>query len=166
MPFRDLREWQAAMEAQGEVRTVNGADWDVELGTIVDQYQRRMGLPALLFDNIKGYPPGYRVLANTLTSTRRIALTLGLPLDSNEKAVIQAWRRYAREYPRIPPRTVADGPVNENIQKGRAVNLLSFPSPRWHEHDGNRYIGTGCLVIQKDPDTGWINIGHVSRGRS
>src|SRR5262245_34273373 len=99
MAFRDLREWLAAIEAGGDVRVVNGAHWDVELGTIVDQYQRRMGLPALLFDNIVDYPQGYRILANTLTSTRRIALTLGLPLESTEKALVQAWRRHGGDYP-------------------------------------------------------------------
>src|SRR5690606_12611153 len=31
--------------------------------------------------------------------------------------------------------------------------------PKWHEHDGCRYIGTGCVVIQKDPDSGWVNLG-------
>ena len=48
----DLREWIETMDAQGELRTARGVDWDVELGVIVDQYQRRMNLPALLFDEI------------------------------------------------------------------------------------------------------------------
>jgi 3-polyprenyl-4-hydroxybenzoate decarboxylase len=43
-----------------------------EIGTIVDLYQGKMGLPALLFDKIKGYPPGYRILANSY-SIKRIA---------------------------------------------------------------------------------------------
>jgi UbiD family decarboxylase len=34
-----------------------------------------------------------------------------------------------------------------------------FPTPKWHEHDGGRYIGTGDMVIIKDPDSGWINVG-------
>jgi 4-hydroxy-3-polyprenylbenzoate decarboxylase len=39
------------------------------------------------------------------------------------------------------------------------VNIQKIPTPRWHEHDGGYYIGTGCMVIMKDPDTGWINYG-------
>src|SRR5207253_9075832 len=136
-----------------------GVDSDVELGVIVDQYQRRMELPALLFDEIKGYPKGFRVLANTLTSTRRIALTLQLPIDTGKMELVQAWRKYAKEYPKIAPRCVSDGPVNENIRRGKDVDLTMFPAPKWHEHDGNRYIGTGCLVIQTDPDTNWVNVG-------
>ncbi|TAJ77563.1 UbiD family decarboxylase, partial [bacterium] len=38
-------------------------------------------------------------------------------------------------------------------------DLLSFPVPRWHELDGGRYIGTDDLVVTRDPDDGWINVG-------
>src|SRR5207253_14475 len=159
MTVQDLREWIALMESAGELRKVQGADSDIELGVIVDQFQRRMELPAVLFDEIKGYPKGFRVLANTLTSTRRIALTLRLPAESSKMELVQAWRKYAKQYPKIPPRWVSNGPVNENVRKGKDVDLTMFPAPKWHERDGNRYIGTGCLVIQKDPDTNWVNVG-------
>jgi 4-hydroxy-3-polyprenylbenzoate decarboxylase len=36
---------------------------------------------------------------------------------------------------------------------------LKFPTPRWHEEDGGRYIGTGCMVIMEDPDGEWVNAG-------
>ncbi|MDR7421417.1 MAG: UbiD family decarboxylase [Armatimonadota bacterium] len=157
--YTDLRGWLALVDGLGEVRTVRGAHWDLELGTITDLFQRRMGLPALLFDDIAGYPSGYRVLTNTLTSDRRIALTLGLPPDAGARGIIDAWRRFTRGYPTQPPRAVADGPVNARVQTGDAVNLLAFPSPRWHHKDGGRYIGTGGVVIQRDPDSGWVNLG-------
>ena len=155
----DLREWIETMDTHGELRTVYKADWDVELGVIVDQYQRRMNLPALLFDEIKGYPKGFRVLANTLTSTKRIALTLGLPAESSEMELVHAWRRFSKENSLVPPQIVQEGPVNENLQRGDDVDLLAFPAPKWHQKDGNRYIGTGCVVIQKDPDNDWVNVG-------
>jgi 4-hydroxy-3-polyprenylbenzoate decarboxylase len=159
MAYTDLRQWLSVMERLGEVRTVRGAHWDLELGTIVDRYQRRMGLPALLFDEIAGYPPGYRVLANTLTSDRRIAITLGLAADAGARGIIEAWRKYARGYPVLGRRVVRDGPVNEHVRSGDKINLLEFPAPRWHEKDGGRYIGTGCLVIHRDPDSEWVNVG-------
>ncbi|HWH75871.1 MAG TPA: UbiD family decarboxylase, partial [Candidatus Binatus sp.] len=31
--------------------------------------------------------------------------------------------------------------------------------PHWHEEDGGRYIGTAHLVITRDIDEGWVNIG-------
>ena len=54
-----------------------------EIGGIVDLYMRKMGNPAVLFDDIPGYPRGHRILANILTSVRRINLTLGLPIDGS-----------------------------------------------------------------------------------
>ena len=157
--YRDLREWMQLVQEAGQLRQVEGADWDLEIGTITDLYQRRMGLPALLFDRIRGYPPGWRVLTNSLTSLGRIALTLGLPVTSTARDLILYWRQYAREWPRLAPRQVADGPVNEHVQRGDEVNLWRFPAPRWHPLDGGRYLGTGCLVIQRDPDSGWVNVG-------
>ena len=61
--------------------------------------------------------------------------------------------------PSIPPTTVNGGPVLENVSTGDDVDILKIPTPRWHEHDGGYYIGTACMVIMKDPDSGWINYG-------
>jgi len=55
--------------------------------------------------------------------------------------------------------TVKSGPVLENVTTGKDINLLKIPAPKWHEHDGGYYIGTGVMVIMKDPDSGWINYG-------
>ena len=81
MPIKDLREWIERVEEMGELTRVDGADANIELGSLVDLYQWDMGNPALLFDNIVGYQPGFRVLANVLTSLPRIALSLGLPVE-------------------------------------------------------------------------------------
>jgi UbiD family decarboxylase len=37
--------------------------------------------------------------------------------------------------------------------------VLAFPAPKWHEDDGGRYIGTECIVITRDPDSDWVNLG-------
>jgi len=159
MASNDCREWIKAMEALGEIKQVEGADWNLEIGTIADIYQEKMGLPALIFDKIKGYPPGFRILANSLTSIKRVAYTLGMPPDSNEQDVIKSWLAYLRGFKLIPPEVVENGPIFENVQEKEDINLLSFPSPIWHELDGGRFMGTGCLVIMKDPDSEWVNLG-------
>jgi 4-hydroxy-3-polyprenylbenzoate decarboxylase len=64
-----------------------------------------------------------------------------------------------REAPSLPPREVNGGPLTDNVLEGGAVDLTKIPTPVWHEHDGGAYIGTACLVIMKDPDSGWINSG-------
>jgi len=155
----DLRTWLAEMQAHGEVQDVSGAEREEEIGGIVDIYQRKMGQQALLFDDVPGYPRGHRVLANVLTSVKRIALTLGLPADTTEVDLVRYWRDYFRTGKSIAPRAVNTGAVLENVSTGDAIDILKIPTPRWHEHDGGHYIGTGCMVVMKDPETGWINYG-------
>jgi len=158
-PKQDLRAWLAALEAAGELKTVHGAEREREIGGIVDIYQRTPGSAAVLFDEIPGFSSGYRVVANILTSVRRINLTLGLPMEATEMDLVRYWRAYMKEAKTVPPRTVETGPLLENVATGSDIDLLKIPTPRWHEHDGGHYIGTGCMVIMKDPDTGWINYG-------
>ena len=69
---QDLRAWIARLRAVGELQDVTEAEREREIGGIVDIYQRRIGNKAVLFDDIPGYPRGHRILANILTSVRRI----------------------------------------------------------------------------------------------
>ncbi len=79
---RDLRGWIDEAEKLGELKRIDGADWDVEIGAITEMgHHRGEQSKALLFDNIKGYPKGYRVLSNTLNTVKRIATTLHM--DTN-----------------------------------------------------------------------------------
>jgi UbiD family decarboxylase len=158
-PKQDLRSWIDLLEANGEVQHVSGAEREKEIGGIVDFYQRKMGNKAVMFDDIPGYQKGYRVLANLLTSVRRINLTLGLPVDASEIELVSYWREYMKDAPAIPPREVNGGPLLDNVYSGDDIDLLKIPTPRWHEHDGGYFMGTACMVIMKDPDSGWINYG-------
>lgn len=157
--MRDLREWLEEVEEMGELQRVEGADWNLEIGNITELCQRKMGLPALLFDRIKGYPKGYRVLSNSCTSISRIAYSFGLSPKTTALELIKWWKKKFNKLKRLPPKFVKDGPILENIQKGKKVNVLSFPAPFWNSKDGGRYIGTGSCVILKDPDSDWVNLG-------
>src|SRR5712675_1818686 len=158
-PKQDLRSWLDMIEAAGELQTIKGAEREEEIGGIVDFYQRQTGNRAVLFDDIPGYPSGYRVVANILTSTKRIKLTLGLPADASDMDLVHFWRAYMKQGKTIPPATVPNGLLLENVSRGADVDLLKIPTPKWHEHDGGHYIGTGDMVIMRHPDTGWINYG-------
>jgi UbiD family decarboxylase len=158
-PKQDLRTWLSQMEAADELQTVRGANREDEIGGIVDFYQRNTNNKAVLFDDIPGYPSGYRAVANILTSTKRIKMTLGLPTDASDMDLVHYWRRYMKENKTIPPVQVPTGLVLENVYRGDDINLLKIPAPKWHEHDGGYYIGTGDMVIMRHPDTGWINYG-------
>lgn len=152
----DLRDWLSAIDQRGELKRINGAGWDLEIGVLTELLAERVG-PALLFDEIPGYAKGERVLSNSLVSGRRLAYTFGVEEDLTALELV---RRIKDKLRALKPRKlteVKDGPVLENVAEGEEVDLFRFPAPKWHEHDGGRYIGTGGLVILRDPDTGWIN---------
>ena len=155
----DLRNWISAIIAAGELKVITGAEPRQEIGGIVDIYQRRMGNPAVMFDGIPGFPRGHRVLANILTSVKRINIALGLPPQGSEMELIRWWRNYMRDTPTFPPKRVNGGPLLENVSEGNDVDIGRIPTPVWHEQDGGPYIGTACMVVMKDPDSGWINYG-------
>ena len=156
---QDLRAWIAQLRAAGELQDIAGAEREKEIGGIVDIYQRKIGNKAVLFDDVPGYPRGHRILANILTSIPRINITLGLPPDASAIDLVHYWRRYMKEAKAHAPVTVKTGPVMENVHTGKDIDIFKIPVPRWHEHDGGYYIGTGDMVIMRDPDTGWINYG-------
>src|ERR687886_1431386 len=161
--MHDLRDWLACVEQMGELQTVRGADWNLEIGGISELNYRRKPSAALLFDEVKGYPKGFRVLTGSLTSARRVGLTLRLGTEMDDASLVEAlrgkpleWEARAREF---EPTEVENAPVFRNIVEKQDVDLLKFPVPFWHEHDGGRYIGTGCLVVTRDPETGVANAG-------
>jgi UbiD family decarboxylase len=159
----DLREWIARIESLGELQHVAGAHWDLEIGTLSEINYRRKPPAALLFDEIVGYPRGYRVLTGSMSNARRMAVTLGLDANFDTASLIQELRGKPMQWeaaaPRFEPEVVKTGPILENVVERCNVDLTRFPAPRWHEHDGGRYIGTGVAVVTSDPDTGRINIG-------
>ncbi|RJF86360.1 UbiD family decarboxylase [Oleomonas cavernae] len=160
VPHRDLREFLERVEAAGELKRVQGAHWDLEMGCLAELVYHS-GLeqpPAILFEDIPGYP-GYRCTSGLTNSSQRLAITLGFPLSKKPIDIVQHYRNRMKVHKPIPPVEVTDAPVYENVMRDDDVNVLKFPVPRLHELDGGRYIGTDDLVIMRDPDGGWINIG-------
>ena len=160
--FNDFREWITEAEKIDELQTVEGADPHLEIGTMVQVNGRNEG-PALLFDNVKGFKKGFRVLTNSLANIRTVNLTFGLPIDQDIRNSVEALRTKAGEWEKtaedFPYKVVDSGALLENVEEGDQVDLEKFPVPLWHEEDGGRYIGTGVGVITRDPDTGVPNRG-------
>ena len=160
MSYQDVREWIRKVDELGELKVVKGADWNLEIGALsVLASKHKENSPALLFDDIKDYPSGFRILVGFFESLRRSALTTNLPLDITREEFIRAWRERLAKPLSIPPVTAESGPVLENVFMGDDIDLFKFPVPFWHERDGGRYIGTGHVVITRDPDEGWVNVG-------
>ncbi len=156
----DLRDWLKDVKRLEQLEFISGAHWDLEIGALTEIILERNPTPqALLFDKVPGYDPQRRVLANMLETLERTALTLNLPADLKTIPLIDALRGRLRSLQPIKPKIVATGPVMENVERGDQIDLLRFPVPRWHEGDGGRYLGTGHLVVTRDPETRVENIG-------
>ena len=158
MAFTDLRTFIDGAARIGELKVIDGAHWNLEIGCLTELMAEQEG-PLLLFDKIVDYPEGFRIATNALATPRRFALALGLPTDVPKLEILKAWRNKIRDLKPFAPVEVSSGPISENILEGDRVDLDIFPTPKWHEHDGGRYIGTGDMVIIKDPDSGWVNVG-------
>src|SRR5262249_56262941 len=88
-----------------------------------------------------------------------VGMGLGWRAPGNPLDVVRAYRDRMKTHRPIPPKTVAKGPVFENIDRDGKVDVLKFPVPFLHEQDGGRYIGTDDLVIMRDPEANWVNGG-------
>ena len=151
--YTSLRQWIEEVDKLGELRRVSGASWEEEIGLATEILQHDANAPAALFDDIPGYPKGFRVLTNFFGATRQ-NMTLGYPTSLNRVELSDAFLggfRAAKER-RIPHEVVDDGPVMENVLTGDDVDVLKFPTPLWHEGDGGRYIGTGSFNVTRDPE--------------
>ena len=159
IPYEDLREWLEEAEKLGEVKHVEGASWERDIGMAAEVVLHDEKAPCVVFENVPGTLDGSRVLVNFFAG-KRANMTLGFPSELSKIELTDAFRKnYMEELAQIPHRIVERGPVLENVVEGDAVDVEAFPTPMWHEQDGGRYIGTGSYNVTRDPDTGWINIG-------
>jgi UbiD family decarboxylase len=162
LSYRGLREWLVKVREMGELLEIKGAHWDKEMGSLTQMLTERSKgkAPAILFDEIPGYPKGFRTLYGQFSSIRRVALTLGLPFEYERKSdIVKKYHERMQQMKLIKPRVVKSGPILDHVLEGDDVDVLKFPVPLHHERDQARYIGTADLVITKDPDAGWYNLG-------
>src|SRR5690242_5140673 len=155
--YRDLREFIDQVDQLGALRRIYAADPYHEIGGITEVGAGVPECPALLFDDIKGYPKGFRIFTNATVSPQRAALALGLDPTLRPIDALRAWMDKRQNLREIPPRVVKDAAFLENTAQGADVNVLKLPAPFWHPKDGGAYIGSGSLVVMGDPDDGWVN---------
>lgn len=153
--FTDLRDYVEYLEGHNALKHVNGADWELEIGGITEVAVRDGLSSALLFDDISGYPSGYRVLTNAVTSTFQWTTAAGFQPTNSKKEAVIARKERSSISDMIPPKVVSSGPIFENIIDD--PDVTKFPAPLWHEGDSGRYIGTGDIVVTKNADTGRVN---------
>ena len=157
-PVRDMRSFVRRLEELGELKRLEGVDLNLEVGALTELMGEREE-SALLFDGFKDYPRGFRVISNVFRTCRRAAVAMGLPLELKGVDFLHAWRKRVLTFQPVPFEQVEGGPVFENQMGENEVDLYKFPTPIWHDMDGGPYLGTGCGIITKDPESGKINVG-------
>jgi 4-hydroxy-3-polyprenylbenzoate decarboxylase len=183
LAYTDLREWIKALDKAGELKRIHEQiDPILEIAEITDRVSKfgraggaktPPGGPALLFENVKGYP-GSRVLMNQFGSERRMKLALEveslddisgrieelLHLKSPEGLLgkLKMLPKLA-EVGRFFPRTVDsdDAPCKQVILREN-FSVLDFPVLQCWPLDGGRFITLPC-VMTRDPKSGKRNVG-------
>ena len=134
----------------------------------------KAGGPALLFENVTGYP-GARVLMNQFGCERR--MKLALETDSLDAIADRIRTLLKPETPTsfmdklkmLPmlaevgsffPKVISakDAPCKQVIHRSEDVNLLELPILTTWPQDGGRFITLPC-VITRDPKSGKRNVG-------
>ncbi|HEX9198650.1 MAG TPA: UbiD family decarboxylase domain-containing protein, partial [Acidobacteriaceae bacterium] len=178
MPYTDLREWIKQLDKAGELRRIREAvSPNLEMAEIADRTAKlgkgtpRAGGPALLFENVTGYP-GAKVLMNQFGSERRMKLALETnSLDAIADRIRTLMRpesptslldkikllpklaEVGSFFPRVISakeatckevihRSVADG--------GKGIDLLKLPVLTTWPQDGGPFITLPC-VVTRDP---------------
>ena len=158
---RDLRAWVDAVERIGQLRRITEeVSRNEEMGAITYMAHQEINAPALLFENIKDTPRGFRALWNPLgSSVDRFAVAIGEPVGLGVMELVR--RCKTKLMSPIPPVLVESegAPVNENHLYDDKVDVRGFPAARHWAGDGGEYIGTCDAIITRDPDGGWLNVG-------
>jgi 4-hydroxy-3-polyprenylbenzoate decarboxylase len=168
---RDLRDWIALLEREGElVRVGAEVDPDLEVTEIVDRTVKAGG-PALLFERPKG--ARHPLLINQFGTERRMCLAFGAErlddvarkvggvLEMQPPAGLVEKVRGLQKLKSIAdslPQTVRRGVVQEVVLQGDDVDLGLLPVQRCWPGDPAPFI-TLPAVITRDPRDGSRNVG-------
>ncbi len=168
---RDLREWVALLEREGElVRVAAEVDPNLEATEIVDRVVKAGG-PALLFERPKG--SRLPLLLNQFGTERRMCLAFGVDrlddvadrlgeiLELQPPEGLAAKVRGLRTLKSIAdsrPKSVRRGACQEVVLRGDEVDLGLLPVQTAWPGDGGPFI-TLPAVITHDPRDGRRNVG-------
>lgn len=174
MKYKDLRDFIALLEKQGELKRIrHPADPYLEITEICDRTLKRQG-PALLFENPKD--SAIPLLGNLFGTPRRVALGMGA--DSVEalrdigqllaylkepeppKGMKDAWEKFPvfKQVLNMAPKLVKEPPCQEVVLQGDEIDLGNYPIQTCWPEDAAPLI-TWPLVITRGPHKERQNLG-------
>ncbi|MEW6305766.1 MAG: 4-hydroxy-3-polyprenylbenzoate decarboxylase [Verrucomicrobiota bacterium] len=174
MKYHDLRDFIAKLEQEGELKRVSlEVDPHLEMTEICDR-TLRMGGPALLFENPKGYT--IPVLGNLFGTPRRVALGMGeesvealrevgkllafLKEPEPPKGMRDAWEKLPifKQVLNMAPKVVSRAPCQEHVIEAADVDLSKLPIQTCWPGDAGPLI-TWALVVTRGPHKERQNLG-------
>lgn len=148
-----FRDYLKLLEQNGELRReTNEVCTKFEIASIHMKTQSEKG-PAILFENVRGYK--MPVVVNLLSTRRRLALALGLPVDIQFERMNEHLIKAVKQ--EIDPVVLPTGPCKEIVIEEKDVDLTKYPVVTMHEKDAGPYM-TGGFVVARDPETGAQNL--------
>ncbi len=121
----DVRDIVDYADRIGELARINGADWNLEIGVLAEIFAHSNPgrAPAVLFDNIKGYPAGMRIVSGLHNTCRRLAYSFGFTDDRRPDRAGEGLSRPHEE------RLQAD-PAGDGARTGRSwrTSIATMPS--------------------------------------
>ena len=174
MKYKDLRDFIAQLEQQGELKRISlQVDPYLEMTEICDRTLRAAG-PALLFENVKGSK--VPVLANLFGTPRRVAMGMGedsvdalheignllafLKEPEPPKGMKDAWDKLPifKQVLNMAPKVVAKANCQQVIIEKDQVDLSISPGQTCWPEDVGALITWG-LVITRGPNKERQNLG-------
>ncbi|HEX8963339.1 MAG TPA: 4-hydroxy-3-polyprenylbenzoate decarboxylase [Rhodocyclaceae bacterium] len=174
MKYRDLRDFLAQLESQGELKRVAvEVDPKLEMTEICDRVLRAGG-PAILFEKPKGH--SMPVLGNLFGTARRVALGMGeddvaklrevgkllafLKEPEPPQGLKDAWDKLPvfKQVLNMAPKVVSSAPCQEVVWEGKDVDLSRLPIQTCWPGDAGPLVTWG-LVVTRGPHKPRQNLG-------
>ncbi|TVP53629.1 MAG: 4-hydroxy-3-polyprenylbenzoate decarboxylase [Halomonadaceae bacterium] len=174
MKYKDLRDFIAQLEAQGELKRITvEVDPYLEMTEICDRTLRQGG-PALLFERPKGYD--MPVLGNLFGTPKRVAMGMGrddvsalreigellafLKEPEPPKGFRDAFDKLPifRQVMKMGPKVVRSAPCQAIVQEKDEVDLYRLPIQTCWPDDAGPLV-TWPLVMTKGPEKDRQNTG-------
>jgi 4-hydroxy-3-polyprenylbenzoate decarboxylase len=174
MKYKDLRDFIAQLEHQGELkRVVIEIDPHLEMTEICDRVLKAGG-PAILFEKPKGHT--IPVLGNLFGTPRRVAMGMGqesvealrevgkllayLKEPEPPKGLMDAWEKFPvlKQVLNMAPKELSKAPCQEIVWEGKDVDLGRLPIQTCWPGDVGPLITWG-LTVTKGPHKTRQNLG-------
>ncbi|MBA0916675.1 MAG: 4-hydroxy-3-polyprenylbenzoate decarboxylase [Nitrosomonadaceae bacterium] len=174
MKYKDLRDFLAKLESQGELRRITKEiDPHLEMTEICDRVLKAGG-PAILFENPRGH--SIPVLGNLFGTPRRVAMGMGqesvsalrevgellaaLKEPEPPKGLKDAWDKFPilKQVLNMAPKIVSSAPCQEVVWEGKDVDLSRLPIQTCWPGDAGPLITWG-LTVTRGPHKARQNLG-------